>query len=385
MLKLYSSVDSKYWVWDSINKLYTNGMFYKKLIGDTKLPMHQTSDGCPIFDLSIKEIAALERFVCFGEFEANDLNEFVELLDYYMCVEFDVLRYSHLPDDYRRIKIVEAWHKLHGESLLIRVGDGEPLEGMPDSMFIAGSAALNQYHSIEPEPNDIDIFTSDGTIEDFVCWLDRYRSNWHIYFYTGRTIVNQEYDGQGQERDIQFILKSHRSVQDCLLSFDLDCCKFAVTNDGLWATPSALWAVENGTNYIELDGLNDMNLSRITKYRERGFEPMSAIDLELLPADKINAYSMIIDVPEVLKEFEMLYFKPQDKNAFYVTVLPQEGVCRMAYKQYRYFSHDIKGVWTRLAKDGSLSKSLTGEQFDLAVKMLQSIFPAGHKPTMQSV
>ena len=379
MLKLYSSVDSKYWMWHSIDKLYVNGMFYKKLIGDTKLPTNQTSDGCPIFDSSIKEIAALERFVCFGELETDDLDEFVEVLDYYTCVSFDVLCYSHLPDDYRRIKIVEAWHKLHGESLLVRVGDGQPLENMPDNMFIAGSAALNQYHSIEPEPNDIDIFTGDGKITDFMRWLDRYRSDHHFYFYTGRTIVNQEY--HKQNKDIQFILTSHRSVQDCLLSFDLDCCKFAVTNDGLWATPSALWAVEHRANYIELDGLSDMNLSRITKYRERGFEPLAAIDIELLPADKINAYSMIINVPDELKEFEMLYFEPQDDRAFYVTVLPREGVCRMAYKQHRYFSHDIKEVRTG---GTPFSNPLTGERFDLAVKMLQSIFPTGHKPMMQS-
>ena len=342
-----------------------------------------TIDGYPIFDLNIETLAAIERFVCHGEVsDSVDLDELLDHLDYLICVDFTIVSYSHLPEDYRRIKLSEDWHKYHDVSLLVRVGDGTPLHRMPNNFFIAGSAALNQYRAINPEPNDIDIYTTDGTIDDFATW-HRPRFNSAHLFYTGTTIVYSERNRSTLDK--QFILTNYRSIQECLLDFDLDCCKFAVTNDGLYATPAALWAVANRANHMPLDKLTDMNLSRVAKYKERGFEPLSAIPLDLLPPDMINTYSMNINVPDELKEIDNdIYFETED-GGFNVTVQPKSGVCRMRYLHNRdqYFSHVVTSIYAFSDRRGLVAEILIDPKYaDSCMEMYRSIFEHGHRPTM---
>lgn len=85
-------------------------------------------------------------------------------------------------------------------------------------------------------------------------------------------------------KDTQFILRKVKSIEELLIFFDLDCCRFCYDGKDVYTTKEGLRALKKNHNIVDIKLKNDLYLQRAIKYEIRG---ISTLFRKIHPLDHI--------------------------------------------------------------------------------------------------
>ncbi|KAL0484692.1 hypothetical protein AKO1_006631 [Acrasis kona] len=102
--------------------------------------------------------------------------------------------------------------------------------------------------------------------------------------------------------DVQIVLRRIHSIEELLVLFDLDCCRFAYDGTTVYTINEGMRAYKTKKNYVPADLLdNEMYYRRATKYGHRGYTTLF-LDVGLL--DHLSNPNIMIKPTEAIKTDE---------------------------------------------------------------------------------
>lgn len=151
------------------------------------------------------------------------------------------------------------------------------------NVVIAGGAVLRILDTTASpdDQSDIDLFvvasSEKEALETFENLLEHFRRE-HMKVEPGQRGMLASRTGQAVTfsfgyplRPIQLILRIHTCISDVLLGFDIDSCQVAYDGKTVYATKSALRAIETGMNIVDPERATTKYEERLIKYVFRGY------------------------------------------------------------------------------------------------------------------
>lgn len=141
----------------------------------------------------------------------------------------------------------------------------------PDSICLAGGAALELVcpHTLV-EPRDYDLFVIGDTSEGIKIW----QAVCKLLPNATATQTGNAYTWfiEPEHQQIQLILKTFKSVEDVLQSFDIAACQVVLHRNRFWATQNFCYSIQHMSVVLDFSKWTQSTVSRAFKYYSKGFE-----------------------------------------------------------------------------------------------------------------